>query len=444
LYELQNQILELGTVRLTKLIANRSSALLVARKTPTANLKFVDMCIDSITPLLQPCPGEIWAISGAGGGERYLMIVHEPLAPKLLVCSGMLFSLATEYLSAVDVLMPIAVTGLEQDVLAETWNVGQVSIDHLVRPVGNRLSRQLYDVLLLIGDGATDESLQRSAEELGLVIDSGADADFHYREQRLLASLSPAMMSWTNNLVTQSIEIERDLIDLLRPRVILSVWLDQLTNSLNAGWQDAADFVPRMAIATRGLVSTDEVANTIAQLGVITDEFQRRELIKKLGLLTSHYNEALSTLTTLVANTQDDETLWVAVDSLRQIEPTHPSLGIRCLKSITLGAGHNFNFVVSMVPKIETGVSRQENQQMGILLQVYPEKSQPFLPANLKLMLQDELGSNLREVVAMSIDSSPCTSVDKCIQLKFSGEVGEAFRVCLILGDTQLSEDFVI
>ncbi len=200
-------------MRITKHIANKSSAVLFFQQMPTTNLEFVDIFTDSTTPPLQPCPGEIWAVCGADGNERYLMIVHEPIAPQLSVCSGMLFSLATEHLNTMNALIPIALTGLEKEVLAETWNVGEVSIEHLVRPVGNRLSRQVYDLLLLIGDGTTVESWQQSAQELALV----TEADFYHGEQRFLASLSPAVMSWTDNLVTQMIEIERELNNLLHP-----------------------------------------------------------------------------------------------------------------------------------------------------------------------------------------------------------------------------------
>jgi hypothetical protein len=381
LYKLQNQILKLGTVRLTKYIANSSSALLVTRKIPTANLKLVDMYTDRTTPLLQPCPGEIWAISGAdlGGGARYLMIVHESIDPELSVCSGMLFSLATEYLSAVDILIPIAISGLEQDILAETWNVGQISIDHLVHPVGKRLSRQVYDLLLLIGDGANAESWQQSAQELGLVTGADADADFHRDERRFLASLSPAVMSWTGSLVTQAIEIERELNDLLRPRVVLSVWLDKMTNSPDAGWQDATNFVPKMAIATRGLVS---------------------------------------------------------IDPFDKIDEPEPSLiAVQRLKSITLGS-NNFVLLLSLTPHNDSFACALGDRQIEILLRVYPEPPQSFLPANLGLLLQDDRGISLREVVTRSID--------RCIQLKFSGEVGEAFRVCIELGDIKLFEDFLI
>jgi Protein of unknown function (DUF1822) len=369
-------MLELGIVRQTKYIAQSSSALPVAWQLPTAHIEFVDMFIDrpSDTPL-QPNPGEIWEICCADLGGGYLMIVHEPIAPDFLICSGMLFALETEYLSSVDVLVPISITGLEQDVLAETWNVGQISIDHLVRPVGNRLSRQVYDLLLLIGDGAATKPWQQSAQELGLVADSVADADFHRGERRLLASLSPAVMSWTNKLVMQAIEIEQELIDLLRFRVVLSAWLDQVfepvASSLHEGWQDAADFVPRMAIATRGSMS---------------------------------------------------------IDPLDKMDKPEPSpIAVQRLKSITLGAD-NFVLVVSLTPQID--------RRIEVLLQVYPEPSQPFLPAKLKLLLQDDQGDTLQEVVARP--------VDRCIQLKFSGEVGEEFRLCLESGEARFVEDFLI
>jgi Protein of unknown function (DUF1822) len=346
------------------------------------------MCTDEITPLIQPCPGEIWAIAGVDGGERYLMIVHEPIAPQLSVCSGMLFSLETEYLSNIDVLIPVAITGLEQDVLAETWNVGDISIEHLIRPVGNRLSRQVYDLLLLIEDGAAAEHWQQSAEELGLVMGSGADADFHRGERRLLANLSPAVISWTTDLVSKAIEIERELLDLPRPRVILSAWLEPvykpLVSSGDGDWQDAASFVPRMAIATRGLVSIDSLDK---------------------------------------------------ISASETIEPEPMPVAVQRLKSVILGAD-NFVLLVSLTPQLDSFACACGDCQIEILLQVYPEQSQPFLPANLRLFLQDDRGTSLREVVARPID--------RCIQIKLTGEIGEAFQVYVELNGMKLIEDFVI
>lgn len=391
--------------------------------------------------LLQPNPGEIWEIGSAADVSGYLMIVHEPVAPNLQICSGMLLSLETEQISNVDLLLPKAISGLPQDVLAETWNVGELSIDHLICRVGKRLSRKVYDLLLWISNVDSEVLVsQRAAGLCGLVMASSFDAEkiaqFHSREQRRLQSMSLAALVWTADLLAQAIETERELTDLMRPRVILSVWLAQvfepLASSLAAGWQDAANFVPRMAISTRSLVSTDEVARTIAQLEVVTDEHQRRELIQKLGLMASQHQEALLTLTKLVATTQDDETLWVAVDSLRQVEPNHPSLGIRRLKSIELHYGDNLPIKVVFVVNVLQKVDRC----MGILLQLYPEPSHSFLPANLKLLLQDPVGDHLRKVVT--------AAGDRYIQLKFNGDIGEAFRVCLELGNAQITEDFMI
>jgi hypothetical protein len=169
----------------------------------------------------------------------------------------------------------------------------------------------------------------------------------------------------------------------MRPRVILSVWLEQvcepLASSLHGGWQDAANFVPRMTIATRGLLS---------------------------------------------------------IDPLDKIDEPEPSLvAVQRLKSISLGSD-NFVLLVSLTPHADSFACAFGGQQIEILLQVYPEQSQPFLTAHLRLMLQDDQGINLREVVARSID--------RCIQLKFSGEIGETLRVCLGLGNEWLSEDFVI
>jgi Protein of unknown function (DUF1822) len=178
------------------------------------------------------------------------------------------------------------------------------------------------------------------------------------------------------------------LIDLLRPRVILSVWLEQvcepLASSLSGEWQDAANFAPRMAIATRGLVSIDPLDK---------------------------------------------------IDEPGENESQPSPIAVQRLKSITLGSD-NFVLLVSLAPQVDSSACAFGDRRIEILLQVYPEQPQPFLPANLKLLLQDDHSTNLREVVARSID--------RCIQLKFTGEIGESFRVCLELNGMKLIEDFVI
>jgi Protein of unknown function (DUF1822) len=178
------------------------------------------------------------------------------------------------------------------------------------------------------------------------------------------------------------------LLDLLRPRVILSAWLEQvckpLMSSGDEDWQDAASFVPRMAIATRGLVSIDSLDK---------------------------------------------------ISASETIEPEPSPVAVQRLKLITMGSD-NFVLLVSLTPQLDSFACAFGDRQIEILLQVYPDQSQPFLPANLKLLLQDDRGTSLREVVARPID--------RCIQIKLTGEIGEAFQVYVELNGMKLIEDFVI
>jgi Protein of unknown function (DUF1822) len=111
---------------------------------------------------------------------------------------------------------------------------------------------------------------------------------------------------------------------------------------------------------------------------------------------------------------------------LHQLDPVHLNLGVRKSQSIDLGV--IVDFVVNIIPKA--------NNRFGILLQVYPARSALSLPSDLKLILQDELGNSLREVVAQA--------EDYCIQLKLSGVPREIFSVCLELDGVQSIADFVI
>jgi hypothetical protein len=83
------------------------------------------------SPLNQPQPGEIWELSG----DLTKIVETHQLADPLAV---------RRYISIVR--EPPACSGLDRDILAETWNVG-----NLARRVGKRLCRSIYDLLLSIG-----------------------------------------------------------------------------------------------------------------------------------------------------------------------------------------------------------------------------------------------------------------------------------------------------
>jgi Protein of unknown function (DUF1822) len=397
-------------------------------------------------PTSQPNPGEIWEINhlvdsprsspcqqtvGAEHRQlgRYGIIVREPQQIDPTSCSVMLLSVETQFSSSIDVLIPPRISGLDRDLLAETWNIGSLSIDNLIQRVGNRLSRQIYDLLLSIGDADRELSIETpsisSAHLLGLELapDRSRCNTFHQREQVWLQSFNPIVIAQATRLVELAAEIERESTFSVRIQTTLSQWFQQI---VEPQWQDAQQFERGMAISIRSLVIDDESTATISKLKFSDDQAYRCQLIKRLGSIGSNNQDALATIAELVQTTQDDQTLWTAVSSLYQLDPVHPNLGIRKLQSIDLGV--TINFVVNIIPK--------ENSRFGILLQVYPDQSALSLPANLKLILQDELGNSLREVISQP---ESC-----CLQLKLSGVAREIFSVCLELDGVQSIVDFVI
>jgi Protein of unknown function (DUF1822) len=389
-----------------------------------------------------PQPGEIWEISRdslepeASGSSPliYAVIVREILPSQAF--SVMLFSSETTYLSAVDILLPAGVSGLDRDLLAETWNVGVIARDYLRRSVGQRLSRELYDLLLLIGDLApspTASMVQRLAE-LGLTIDQnplvGAIDKFHQQEKRWLQVLHPRILARTEWLMAEVIQLEREFRDLQPPIVSLSGWLQRIATS---DWLEAFLPQPQWVIATRSPISVAKIAETIHRVKSTASEVERRQLIMALGAIAQSQAEALATLVELVDSTEDDETLWVAVESLRHAQPHHPAAGIRRMKTIELAVpwapqSCRIDLVVNIIEKV--------HHRIGILVQVYSHASDSQLPLGLRLVLQDVAGVSLREAVA--------GAVDYCIQLKFNGEPGERFNIGLALGNELAIENFII
>ncbi len=223
----------------------------------------------------------------------------------------------------------------------------------------------------------------------------------------------------------------RKFIALVRNRTCLSQWFQSI---VDAQWQDLTALNLRNIIPTRSLVSIDEISQTVARLKSIENELQRHQSIEKLASL-GQYNDpisptdrqaAIQTLVELIQNSENDETLWIAVDCLRQLAPSHPSAGLRKLKSLDLG--ELVNFAIDIIPKGE--------DRFDILLQLYPDRSTACLPSDLKLILQDEWGNNLREIVAVGDDY--------CLQLRLSGKLREIFSISVVLDGMESIEDFAI
>lgn len=81
------------------------------------------------------------------------------------------------------------------------------------------------------------------------------------------------------------------------------------------------------------------------------------------------------------------------------------------------------------------GIKPTHSSEMQIFVRLYPANERSFLPEDLKLMVLDEDGKSVMQAEARST---------KSIILKFGVEVGESFGVKVALGDTSITENFLI
>lgn len=425
-----------------------------------------------------PQPGEIWEVSLAvkcpvkaatqplysasaqaflqgRTAPRYVLIVTEAAGDEdWQMISVMVLSPEIQYLSDVDILIPASISGLEQAVLAETWHIQEMLACNLSRVVGHRLSRPIYDVLLTIGDaddGLAEAPARSAIQQLGLQIgqtavhQSSQIQAFHQAEEAWSDVLTVPLAGYraylkgmvrAQYILLEAIQVEREFAAL--ERVNLSQWFQGL---LDIGWQQFSEFwseQPAITIATRSNEINnevpsyaDEITTLVHQLQNELDEHQRKRIAKQLGEIAVGSSEAVQALVNLLRSTDDDETIWIAVESLWKLDPGNPAAGVRRVKLIDFGmqlAGQTVALAVALVQKA--------NQQVGVLVQVYPTGEAAFLPSNLKLVLLDCTGQVLREVVARQ--------ADVYVQLKFSGQPEESFSVRVVLKEAEITEDFVI
>lgn len=210
--------------------------------------------------LISPKPGEIWELTlglqssldisnieqqhvyseaakmflEGKSPARYVIIVREPEPlinhPEWQEVSVMVLSEETNFLSNVDVLIPKEISGIAQDLLAETWHILPMLTCNLLQPVGQRLSRIIYDVLITIGDcernlcqeAPVAEDIQAVSLRVGALKarEQQGILAFHAREEAwsevLSIPLSPFQSSLTGirqakAILDTALEIERIL-----------------------------------------------------------------------------------------------------------------------------------------------------------------------------------------------------------------------------------------
>jgi hypothetical protein len=104
---------------------------------------------------------------------------------------------------------------------------------------------------------------------------------------------------------------------------------------------------------------------------------------------------------------------------------------IRRAKLIDLGIQAG-NQPVALVVELRP----ETNQETAVRLQVHPTGSQLHLPPDLQLAVLDDSGH-----IFLSTQSR---SADNYIQLQFSGMSGERFSSQVAIGETQITQEFVI
>ncbi|MEQ9668088.1 hypothetical protein [Coleofasciculus sp. G2-EDA-02] len=232
-----------------------------------------------------PQPGEIWQVNrsvdsplefswqeqqnlfpdsarqflAGNSPPRYVMIVKEPESPvaaeEWQVVSVMVLSLNTDFLSSVDLLIPTNLSGVGQDLLAQTWHVLPMLRCNLSHPIGKRLSREVYDLLLNVGDyyhGLIDEVPSASEIELGgLKIGKGVTEQqpelqaFHQQEEAWSAVLNVPVaaynvylkaMNLTAAIVEDAVQIEQELIE-----SGARLWVESQPNFYRENWRTSGD-----------------------------------------------------------------------------------------------------------------------------------------------------------------------------------------------------------
>lgn len=224
---------------------------------------------------------------------------------------------------------------------------------------------------------------------------------------------------------------------------ILDNWL---SNSFAADWLSIedllnAEILRRTIVLQVPLYRSEEEINKLSPVTEITelineiyahnDNSLRQKAAKRLGVIARGNEQAILTISNLIQTTEDDETLWTFVETLWQISPGNIVAGVRRVKLIDLGlqiAGNSIALAVAIV--------RKSSDKFAILLRVYPINDQPYLPANLKLILLDDSGQEIYQVIARKSDNY--------IQLKLNGQKCERFSVRVALSDASITEHFEI
>ena len=159
---------------------------------------------------------------------------------------------------------------------------------------------------------------------------------------------------------------------------------------------------------------------------------------------TNNTNKVLTNLSRWLESTFENG--WLTMEALFEAQ-ANPALAVR---NEPQSRANNLTSAVKRGKLIDLGIQlagekvalivtcQPADEEMEIRLQVYPAERFMSLPPNLQLTVLDEMGTISPELQVRARDA------DDCIQLEFTGKVGERFSVVIALEDVRIAEDFQI
>lgn len=227
-----------------------------------------------------------------------------------------------------------------------------------------------------------------------------------------------------------------------RTTVKLREWFDSVYAT---GWQTIEEIWEQFGIPEANLAyglrghpglqglrfdNPDAVQPLISLLRSDLDKWTHLPAVELLGRIGRGNPEAIATLTYIMDTTLDKDLLRCAAVNLGKIDPGNPRAGARGAKVIDLGLqleGRSLVLIVTLLPK--------GDRETSVSLKMEPGREK-YLPSGLQLTVLDETGLEVMGAYSRSADSA--------IQLGFSGDRGDFFRVKVSLGETSIVEDFLL
>lgn len=125
---------------------------------------------------------------------------------------------------------------------------------------------------------------------------------------------------------------------------------------------------------------------------------------------------------------------WQTIEHL--LNPQQLGLAFKSAVSMTRGQKIDLGMQLEQISvALVVKITEMVEGEVDILTQIYPRENH-VLPEGVKLSISDELGENILEVISRDEDN--------LIQLEFSAELGEKFKIMLAYDESQQTREFEV